>query len=88
MKISPEMAEFLYKENMKLKKEVKELKEDNAFIKHCLHLALSRTGYTLVVEKDDIFNNSEIEFDLDENIAHDLIVKAKKNKDDWEFWKK
>ena len=86
MRISEEMAVKLYEENMNLRKKIKELEKDKAFIEQCLFLALARTGYSLVIHKEPDDLPNKIEFDLDENVCHEMIIRAKRTKEDWEYW--
>lgn len=88
MRISEEMAVKLYEENMNLRKKIKELEKDKAFIEQCLFLALARTGYTLVREENPEDLPDKVEFELDENICHDLIIKVKRKPADWEYWQR
>ena len=72
MRISEEMANKLYEENQKLRKKIKLLEDDRNFIRECLFLALSRTGFTLVVQENPDDLPDEIEFDLSTGVVKNI----------------
>lgn len=88
MRVSEEMGNKLFEENQKLRKKIKALENERNFMKQCLYLALARTGFTLVIqnEPDDLPDDDNMEFDLDENVCHEMIIRAKRKKEDWEYW--
>lgn len=77
MRISNEWALKLNEDNKQLRKLVKDLREQNAFIKKCLYYALKRSRFVLVMD-DETEQTQDLEFDLDETDRHYLVVKVRK----------
>ena len=77
MRINGEYAERLIRENQRLAKEVKQNRSDLEFLKKCLYMALSQRS--AIVLGKDFETLKDPEFEFDENISGEAILKVRHN---------
>lgn len=77
MKISENYAEHLYRENLRMEKELRQSKKDNEWLLKCLYMALRQTNALVLTKDFDKLEIPELKFELDENISDEMIIRVR-----------